>query len=68
VTDGGSASGEFLQLGARDDRKFRPRQRLDVVVCYIEKEVLEIQRLTGDVERDDLPASITSELLAIGEA
>jgi hypothetical protein len=56
--------GQALQRRARNDRHLGARQRLDVVVREIEKQMLEIERLAGNVQRHDLPQPVAGDLLA----
>ena len=42
------------------------RQRLNIMVCDIEKQVLEIENFAGNMDRDNLPGPIMIQLMPIG--
>lgn len=60
--------GQIEQRIDRDMRHFAPIERLDIVVGDGEQAILQVEEFARDMDRNDLPAALAGELLAIGEA
>ena len=54
---------DFLERVLRDFRDFRPRQHLHIMVGFIEEQVLEVERLARNVDRQDLPLAVPGHLV-----
>jgi hypothetical protein len=61
-------AGDLLDLRAGDDGQMAAGEHLHAVVGDVEEDVLEIERFAGNVDRQDLPATVAGQLLPVGEA
>jgi hypothetical protein len=66
--DGRSGPYQFLKGPYGHDGKVCDGQRLKIVVCNPQKQRLQVERITGHLERHDLASPIGGELVPIGKA
>lgn len=65
--DLGMGTREFLKLGPRDEGDITARQHLNIVIRYIEEQVLKIDGLARHMDSDYLPGPGCRDLLPIGK-
>lgn len=65
--DGRALQHQLLQRLARDVGNHRAGQDLDSMIADAQKHVLEVDRISGDAQGDDLTRSFASDLLTVGK-
>lgn len=68
AADIGVAESQLLQHRSFDIDGRDLRERLYVVIGIVQEQMLQVEKVAGDLDRDDLARTLEGELLAIGEA
>lgn len=63
-----AGANQLLKISAGDEEHLAARHHLHAVIRDIEEQVLEIQRVAGNAQADDLPITVAGQLLPVGDA